>query len=175
MTYFQIFSFIIGIGFTGAGLLGFKENKIWRIIFLVIGILVLKSTFFGEVSKSDDRQNEIVNLQLEEIEEILLLPGKRLNSLSKDTISFTSETEIRKFQSCLSKTKEVFSDSNSIKDWGCILKIKRYHQKDVLLGITKTENQTLLEIYSKGDYGVNYGTMLNNELGELIDQLVLNK
>lgn len=171
MTFLQIFVSIVGIGFFLSGIRLFKETKIWSSITILVGIFLMNQVLFGEISKSDDKQNEIKELQLESISEISILPSQRTESLTKDTLQITSKEEIEKIQRCLSMTKETLK-TNRNKDWGCILNIEKTNGLNLLIGISKNENQTILELYSRGEYGTNYGTMRNNKLGIVLEEII---
>ena len=171
MTFFQIFSSIVGIGFLFGGIKVYKGSKIWSSIALLIGIILMNQVLFGEVSKSDDKQNELKNLQLKEISRISILPSQKRKVLRADTIEITSENEIKRIQECLSRTRETLSQNQNV-DWGCILQIQRKDQTNIFTGISKNKGQTILEIYSRGEYGTNYGSMINNELGFILEKII---
>jgi hypothetical protein len=171
MTYFQIFSSIIGIGFLVGGFLFVKNSKMWGLIFIIIGGWLMNKVLFGDISLSDEKQEEIKELKAEEINSIFILPSKSRKVLTKDTLQIKEDIEIKKILDCLSKTEETLR-TNQISDWGCILKIEKVNRQNVFARVSKKENQTLLELYSNGEYGVNYGTMINNELGFLIEEII---
>ena len=149
MTFFQIFTSVVGIGFLIGGFLIFKNSRIWGVILILVGGWLMNNVVFGEISKSDDKQKEIQEIKSEQIDKIFILPSKRRQILTKDTLIINTETEIRKIQRCLSKTKETLR-TNKSEDWGCILKIQKENQEIIFAGISKNGNQTILELYSEG-------------------------
>lgn len=173
MTLFQAFVVVAGLGFLFGGIWFFKNSKKWGIIGLLIGILLIYNSLFGEVAKSQEKQRALKETGLAEIERILILPSKRRKNLIEDTL-IMSGPEIRRIQECLSKTEETLR-TNRNEEWGCILNIQKTSKANVLAGISKDGDQTILELYSRGEYGVNYGTMINNELGILLEEILKNR
>ena len=175
MTYFQIFNTIIGIGFLSAGLLFLKNKSIsFGLLATVIGLWVLNNVLFGPISRSDEKQKEIIELKLESIEQIVILPIKYKPVLTEDTVLINSEIEIRRIQECLSKSEETLNANQGV-DWICVLKIQKENQEIVFSRISKNGNRTHLQLYSNGYDGINYGTMENNELGFLIEEIIRNR
>ncbi len=174
MTYVQIFNTIVGIGFLSGGFLLIKNSKGMGVLSILVGLWVMNNVLFGAISKSDEKQKEIIELRLESIEQIEILPIKNEQVLTEDTVLIKSEIEIRRIQDCLSKSKETLN-ANQRVDWRCVLKIQKEDEEIVLSQVSKNGDRTHLELYSNGSDGINYGTMVNNELGFLIEEIIRNK
>ena len=63
MTFFQIFSSIVGIGFLFGGIKVYKGSQNLEFDSFINWNNFNESSFIWGVSKSDDKQNELKNLQ----------------------------------------------------------------------------------------------------------------
>lgn len=171
MTYIQIFTTLVALGFLFFGVFLFRSTKVWSIIAFVIGVWLMNQIIYGGISLSDDKQRAIRNLELEDISSITIIPSQRREVLTNDTLFLRSLTDWKKVQECLHKTKGTLK-TNRGEEWGCVLKIKKTDQEEILAGISKNGDQTILEMYSEGEYGENYGSMINNELGVALEDIM---
>lgn len=171
MTFFQMLAALVGVGLLIGGIRVLKRSRFIGAISLLAGIWLVNNVLYGEISKSSIKQKQISELRIEEVDKIRILPSKRRKTITEDTILITSNSEITAIQHCLSRTKETLK-TNRDADWACILEIQKKDNELILAGVSRKGEQTILELYSKGEYGINYGTMINNQLGELIEQKI---
>ena len=91
--FIQIFNTIVGIGFLSGGFLLIKNSKGMGVLSILVGLWVMNNVLFGAISKSDEKQKEIIELRLESIEQIEILPIKNEQVLTEDTVLIKSEIE----------------------------------------------------------------------------------
>ncbi|MEL6835138.1 MAG: hypothetical protein AAFP77_19220 [Bacteroidota bacterium] len=173
MTFIQLFVVGAGIALLLFGIRFFRETKMGSLMAFLVAYFLLKNAFYGDLSQSGDKQAAFKNAELAEIQSITIFPSQRRDVLTADTLRITSNVEIERIQQCLSKTKQTLK-GNKGEDWACVLKIQKDDTEEIFAGISKSGNQTIIEMYSEGEYGVNYGSMINNELGVVLEEIILD-
>ncbi|MEL7247081.1 MAG: hypothetical protein AAFO03_01640 [Bacteroidota bacterium] len=173
MTFIQLFVAGAGLALLLFGIRFFRETKMGSLMAFLVAYFLLNNAFNGDLSKSSDKQAALTDVALAEIRAITIFPSQRRDVLTADTLRLTSNVEIERIQQCLSRTRQTLK-GNKGEDWACVLKIQKDDAEEIFAGISKSGNQTIIEMYSEGEYGVNYGSMINNELGVVLEEIILD-
>ncbi len=83
-----------------------------------------------------------------------------------------SKDELKQIANALNDATDLIFGQVREAGWGCVLELVFVSGDSLKIGIRQGINKTELELYSDGEYGVNYGSMQSENLGQVLEALV---
>lgn len=178
MTVDQLLGIFIGIVFFFAGIGGFyfsKEKKWLSIIFFLTGSWTFYIYTIGPLSNSKQKLDAIINIDSRNVEEIIIKPTTQnyqdIKTLVNKEFKITNRNSIENICQVLNKTEH--ASSGYLKDADSLSQIEiKMYSDTIKFGIRKSGNKTGLNVYSRGEYGWNYGTLKCENLWNTIENII---
>jgi hypothetical protein len=143
------------------------------VAFMVPGLFLMYLETFGPLSESKNKLEQVIKISAQQVKAIRILPsqdtGKRRKpSLVKELQTIQDPTAIAKICASLQTSTKVNDGLVKLPQWVCRVELV-LPDRILAFGIRKGEEATAIVVFSDGELGWNYGTLQNDEIGNLLE------
>lgn len=163
-------------GFIGIKYAPYKNKFAFYFCFILGGFFFFSSTV-GPVSKSQQRLDEVIQIDAEQVIEIKLKPTKRAGnkhkSLFPEIITVQDKQSIELICGALNTAH--FSGLGQVKsgEWLALVETNG-RDYDTSFAVDHRE-RTTIEVNSRGNFGWNFGTLSCDALGPILEAIAENR